>query len=126
MTSLLAAYTPFYSIYPGSKSPVEHFTRAASKEFGKRRISVNAICPGPIDTPFFYGQENDESTTYNKAGATLGKYSKTGRPDRYRRYRAARQVSCDGRMVDHGTDDLREWRLIPRGKRGAPVGRPRD
>jgi NAD(P)-dependent dehydrogenase (short-subunit alcohol dehydrogenase family) len=81
VTSLLAAYTPFYSIYPGSKSPVEHFTRAASKEFGERGISVNAIGPGPMDTPFFYGQENAESTAYNKAGAALGKFSKTGLTD---------------------------------------------
>lgn len=55
VSSLLAAYTPFYAIYPGSKAAVEHFTRAASKEFGERGISVNAIGPGPMDTPFFYG-----------------------------------------------------------------------
>jgi NAD(P)-dependent dehydrogenase (short-subunit alcohol dehydrogenase family) len=81
VSSLLAAYTPFYSIYPGSKAPVEHFTRAASKEFGERGISVNAIGPGPMDTPFFYGQETAESTAYNKAGAALGKYSRTGLTD---------------------------------------------
>ena len=81
VSSLLAAYTPFYSIYPGSKAPVEHYTRAASKEFGERGISVNAVGPGPMDTPFFYGQESEESTAYNKAGAALGKYSKTGLTD---------------------------------------------
>jgi NAD(P)-dependent dehydrogenase (short-subunit alcohol dehydrogenase family) len=36
VSSLLAAYTGFYSIYPGSKAPIEHYTRAASKEFGAR------------------------------------------------------------------------------------------
>ena len=81
VSSLLAAYTPFYSIYPGSKAPVEHYTRAASKEFGERGISVNAVGPGPMDTPFFYGQETKESTAYNKAGAALSKYSKTGLTD---------------------------------------------
>ncbi|MET0209645.1 MAG: SDR family oxidoreductase [Burkholderiaceae bacterium] len=81
VSSLLAAYTPFYSIYPGSKAPVEHYTRAASKEFGDRGISVNAVGPGPMDTPFFYGQESAESTAYNKAGAALNKYSKTGLTD---------------------------------------------
>lgn len=81
VSSLLAAYTPFYSIYPGSKAPVEHYTRAASKEFGERGISVNAVGPGPMDTPFFYGQETDDSTAYNKAGAALGKYSRTGLTD---------------------------------------------
>jgi NAD(P)-dependent dehydrogenase (short-subunit alcohol dehydrogenase family) len=81
VSSLLAAYTPFYSIYPGSKAPVEHYTRAASKEFGERGISVNAVGPGPMDTPFFYGQETPDSITYNKAGAALGKYSRTGLTD---------------------------------------------
>lgn len=36
VSSLLAAYTGLYSIYPGSKAPIEHYTRAASKEFGGR------------------------------------------------------------------------------------------
>ncbi|RYF74250.1 MAG: SDR family oxidoreductase [Comamonadaceae bacterium] len=81
VSSLLAAYTDSYAVYPGSKAPVEHYTRAASKEFGARGISVNAVGPGPMDTPFFYGQENAASTAYNKAGAALGKYSKTGLTD---------------------------------------------
>ncbi|MDZ7881475.1 MAG: SDR family NAD(P)-dependent oxidoreductase [Mycobacterium sp.] len=57
-TSLLSAYTGLYSIYAGSKAPVEHFTRAAAKEFGERGISVTAVAPGPMETPFFYGQES--------------------------------------------------------------------
>ena len=36
VSSLLAAYTGFYSVYPGSKAPIEHYSRAASKEFGAR------------------------------------------------------------------------------------------
>jgi NAD(P)-dependent dehydrogenase (short-subunit alcohol dehydrogenase family) len=31
VTSLLGAFTPFYSSYAGTKAPVEHYTRAASK-----------------------------------------------------------------------------------------------
>ena len=45
-------FTPFYAAYAGTKAPVEHFTRAASKEFGARGISVTAVGPGPMDTPF--------------------------------------------------------------------------
>ena len=52
-TSLLAAYTGFYSTYAGEKAPLEHYTRAASKEFMARGISVNNVAPGPMDTPFF-------------------------------------------------------------------------
>lgn len=54
VTSLLGAFTPFYASYAGTKAPVEHFTRAASKEFGQRGISVTAIGPGPMEwTPRF-------------------------------------------------------------------------
>ena len=75
MTSLLSAYTGLYSIYAGSKAPVEHFTRAASKEFGNRGISVTAVAPGPMETPFFYGQESKEFAEYNQNAADLSKFT---------------------------------------------------
>lgn len=78
VTSLLGAYTPFYAAYAGAKAPVEHFTRAASKEFGARGISVNAVGPGPMDTPFFYGQEGDEAVAYHRSAAALSPFSPTG------------------------------------------------
>lgn len=72
LTSLLAAYTGLYSTYAGMKAPVEHFTRAASKEFGSRGVSVTAVAPGPMDTPFFYGQEADDAVAYHKSASALG------------------------------------------------------
>ena len=76
VTSLLAAYTGLYSTYEGMKAPVEHFTRAASKEFGGRGISVTAVAPGPMDTPFFYGQESDDAVAYHKSASALGGLTK--------------------------------------------------
>lgn len=67
VTSLLAAFTDGYSTYAGGKAPVEHFTRAAAKEFSVRGISVNSIGPGPMDTPFFYGQETPERVEFHKS-----------------------------------------------------------
>lgn len=81
VTSLLGAYTPFYAGYAGTKAPVEHFTRAASKEFGARGISVTAIGPGPMDTPFFYPAEGAEAVAYHKTAAALSPFSKTGLTD---------------------------------------------
>ncbi|KFE97247.1 SDR family oxidoreductase [Chryseobacterium luteum] len=81
VSSLLAAYTNDYAIYPGSKAPIEHYTRAASKEFGPRGISVTAVGPGPMETPFFYGQETEGSAAYNKSAAALSSFSKTGLTD---------------------------------------------
>ena len=78
VTSLLGAYTPFYASYAGTKAPVEHFTRAASKEFGARGISVTAIGPGPMDTPFFYPAEGPEAVAYHKTAAALSPWTPTG------------------------------------------------
>ena len=81
VTSLLGAFTPFYASYAGTKAPVEHFTRAAAKEFGARGISVTAVGPGPMDTSFFYGQESADAQAYHKTAAALSPFSKTGLTD---------------------------------------------
>ncbi|MDO6446237.1 SDR family oxidoreductase [Colwellia sp. 1_MG-2023] len=63
-TSLLGAFTGYYALYAGSKAPLEDFTKALAKEIGSRGVTVNTICPGPVDTPFFHGEENDEAVAY--------------------------------------------------------------
>jgi NAD(P)-dependent dehydrogenase (short-subunit alcohol dehydrogenase family) len=76
LTSLLAAFTGLYSTYTGSKAPVEHFTRAAAKEFGPRGISVNNVAPGPMDTPFFYPAETPDTIAYHKSASMNGELTK--------------------------------------------------
>lgn len=65
-------FTGLYSTYAGGKAPVEHFTRAAAKEFGARGISVNSVGPGPMDTPFFYPAETADSIAYHKSASMNG------------------------------------------------------
>ncbi|KAG2174698.1 hypothetical protein INT43_005756 [Umbelopsis isabellina] len=60
-TSLLGVTTGSYA---GSKAPLEDFSRAAAQEAGSRGITVNVVAPGPIDTPFFHGQETKESVAF--------------------------------------------------------------
>jgi NAD(P)-dependent dehydrogenase (short-subunit alcohol dehydrogenase family) len=60
-TSILGMSTGSYSIYAGSKAPIEHFTRALAKEVSNREIAVNTIAPGALDTSFFYPAESPES-----------------------------------------------------------------
>ncbi|WP_414902439.1 SDR family oxidoreductase [Sphingomonas flavalba] len=81
VTSLLGAFTPFYASYAGTKAPVEHYTRAAAKELGERGISVTAIGPGPMDTPFFYPAEGADAVAYHKGAAALSPFSPTGLTD---------------------------------------------
>ncbi|GAA3735022.1 SDR family oxidoreductase [Streptomyces tremellae] len=75
-TSLLAAFTDGYSTYAGGKAPLEHFTRAAAKEFADRSIAVNVVAPGPMDTPFFYPQETPERVEFHKSQAMEGRLTR--------------------------------------------------
>lgn len=62
VTSLLAAFTGLYTSYAGSKAPVEHFTRGVAKELSGKRISVNAIGPGPMDTRMSHLCSRDDTS----------------------------------------------------------------
>ena len=52
---------PGYSIYAGHKAATEHYVRALGKELGSRGITVNAVAPGPINSPFYFGVETEQS-----------------------------------------------------------------
>ena len=49
---------PSFSVYAATKSYVIAFSRALRHEVRKRKISVTAVCPGPVNTPLFAGLEN--------------------------------------------------------------------
>jgi NAD(P)-dependent dehydrogenase (short-subunit alcohol dehydrogenase family) len=42
-----------FSIYAATKGALEAATRSLAKELASRKIRINAICPGAIDTPMF-------------------------------------------------------------------------
>jgi NAD(P)-dependent dehydrogenase (short-subunit alcohol dehydrogenase family) len=65
-TGILGMSIPAYSVYAGSKAPLEHFTRTLAKEATARGITVNTIAPGSLNTPFFYGGETPESVAMIK------------------------------------------------------------
>jgi NAD(P)-dependent dehydrogenase (short-subunit alcohol dehydrogenase family) len=76
VSSLLAAYTGRYSVYAGSKAPVEHFTRALSKELAGRRVSVNNLAPGPMDTSFFWDAAAPGEAEYSRTQTPHGELTK--------------------------------------------------
>jgi 3-oxoacyl-[acyl-carrier protein] reductase len=60
-TSLTAVTVPGYGSYAPAKAAVEHLVRAGAKELGARGITVNAVAPGPIDSPFVRDAEPPEA-----------------------------------------------------------------
>jgi NAD(P)-dependent dehydrogenase (short-subunit alcohol dehydrogenase family) len=64
VTTQVAVTAATYSAYAGSKAPVEHFTKAFSKEIGSRGVTVNCIAPGPQKTKFFFDAENEETIAW--------------------------------------------------------------
>ncbi|MBV9230812.1 MAG: SDR family oxidoreductase [Chloroflexi bacterium] len=75
-TTILGATIPFYSVYAGSKAPLEDFTRALAREIGSRGITVNTVAPGPIDDSFYHGQENAQSVARATQASVAGRLGK--------------------------------------------------
>lgn len=44
---------PDFAVYAATKSYVLSFSRALSEELREKKIYVTAVCPGPVNTPFF-------------------------------------------------------------------------
>jgi NAD(P)-dependent dehydrogenase (short-subunit alcohol dehydrogenase family) len=51
---------PDYSVYSASKAAVRSFARSWTNDLKARKIRVNALSPGPIDTPIFSGMASTE------------------------------------------------------------------
>ncbi len=58
-SGLARVSTPGYSAYGSMKAAVETLTRYLAKELGPRRIKVNVIAPGAIETDFSGGMVRD-------------------------------------------------------------------
>lgn len=63
-----AAFLPQmrFAVYAASKSFVLSFSRALGYELKDRKISVTAVCPGPVKTPFFDIAEEEGYTLFIK------------------------------------------------------------
>lgn len=76
LSSGLARFSfPGYSAYGTMKGAIETLTRYLAKELGPRKISVNVVAPGPIETDFGGGRvrDNKELNAMMAAQTSLGR-----------------------------------------------------
>ena len=60
-SSVVGLYQPTYAAYAATKAGVEAMTHILSKELGQRKITVNVVAPGPVNTELFTkGKEQSE------------------------------------------------------------------
>lgn len=77
-TSLVRHIVPGTGPYAASKAAVESLVRAMSKELAGRRIRVNGVAPGPVDTDLFNAGKTEEMKQRMAAFAPL---NRIGRPE---------------------------------------------
>ncbi|MBR4983725.1 MAG: SDR family NAD(P)-dependent oxidoreductase [Lachnospiraceae bacterium] len=68
-----AAFVPqaHFTVYAATKSYVLSFSRALQEELIPKEIFVTAVCPGPVDTPFFDRAETNGHTLALKKHFTV-------------------------------------------------------
>ncbi len=71
---------PGYAAYGSLKGAVEVMTRYMAKELGSRRIAVNVVAPGAIETDFGGGRIRD-NPELNKMVASITAMGRVGLPD---------------------------------------------
>jgi 3-hydroxybutyrate dehydrogenase len=63
--------SPFKSAYVASKHGLVGLTKALALEVAKTGITVNAICPGYVNTPLVQNQVKDQARVHNMADAQV-------------------------------------------------------
>ena len=74
-TGLARFSLPGYSAYGSIKGAIQVFSRYLAKELGERRIAVNVVAPGAIETDFGGGhvRDNKELNNYIASVTALGR-----------------------------------------------------
>ena len=77
-SSVLGQMMPTYSLYAGTKGAVEQITRQLAKELSPKKITINAIAPGPVNTELFTA---DKSATQIETITRMIGFGRLGEPE---------------------------------------------
>jgi NAD(P)-dependent dehydrogenase (short-subunit alcohol dehydrogenase family) len=83
--SSVNAYTgmPNTAVYAASKAALNSYTRTAATELAPRRIRINSVNPGPVETPIFgkTGMPEDQLSGFAEAMQNRIPLKRFGRPE---------------------------------------------
>ncbi|MBY4898538.1 SDR family oxidoreductase [Cupriavidus sp. AU9028] len=63
-STTLALHLPGYAIYNATKGAIEGMTMVVARELRGRRITVNAVAPGPVATELFLSGKTEEQIAH--------------------------------------------------------------
>lgn len=73
------SFMPGNGVYGASKAALNSVMKYAAREYASRKVRVNSICPGMVDTPLIHrGTITEEQLAEDAKRYPLGRY---GRPD---------------------------------------------
>jgi len=76
-SSTTALMLPGYAVYDATKGAVEQFTHILAKEFGSRRITVNAVSPGATETETYRTGKSEQFLASLEA---MSAFARLGQP----------------------------------------------
>lgn len=76
-TSLVRHAAPGLGPYSATKAAVECMVRSMAKELAGRRVRVNAVAPGPVDTDLFRAGKTDDM---KQRSAAMSPFNRIGAP----------------------------------------------
>jgi 3-oxoacyl-[acyl-carrier protein] reductase len=76
-TSMVRHAVPGFGPYAGTKAAVECMVRSMAKEIAARKVRVNAVAPGPVDTDLFRAGKTEEA---KQRSAALSPFNRIGTP----------------------------------------------
>ncbi len=76
-TSLIRHAAPGFGPYSASKAAVECLLRSMAKELAPRKVRVNGVAPGPVDTDLFRAGKTEEAM---QRSAAMSPFSRVGTP----------------------------------------------
>jgi NAD(P)-dependent dehydrogenase (short-subunit alcohol dehydrogenase family) len=105
--------TPAFGVYNATKAAVRSFARTRANELSARNIRVNAVSPGPIQTPGIDGlaSTEEEKAKFRAMFTEQIPLGRMGDPDEVAKVVAF--LASDEKQLRHGRGDLRRRRDEP-------------